>query len=440
MLKPNQVQRTLYTTFTEENIKIHAQSAELIYLRDRGCKRLMFRYLDDRTAGTWSVYGNGVWARLGSWPEMSCIDATGIVMAGLAIPAVSSRAALVTIGDVLRNYADRQQHNRSISAAHRSTVRTAIFKHLIPRLGRVTIERLDKAMLVRLLIGPMREHSYAVSYVHQVFNVLKNGCAWVASTGRARANPLKAVFFHDFGLPRARPRVSRLRPVQLPAVVNKVESIYGKNPMVGTLLMLMLAHGTRIGETRQAKWADFDLEAGVWLIPAKMTKTRVALELPLTDFVIDWLKRYRETFARASVYLFPVNRHVMCDATARWHIQRVSGGDWSAHDLRKLARGNWALLGVDWSVCESLLNHTPPVLDQTYSQVVTLSRKREALSRWHRCLSGHDYAYLAGHYKHEPVSHSEVFMGQNDGLAIFGEKAVNGSPVFKIEGGSIQAE
>ncbi len=58
------------------------------------------------------------------------------------------------------------------------------------------------------------------------------------------------------------------------------------------LALMMLCHGTRIGETRQSRWADIALPEREWFIPAEHTKTKTELRVPLTDQVCSLLQPY----------------------------------------------------------------------------------------------------------------------------------------------------
>ena len=72
-----------------------------------------------------------------------------------------------------------------------------------------------------------------------------------------------------------------------------------------------LAMGLRQGEALGARWADVDLEAGVWTIPPELTKAGRAHVLPLAPMSVDLI---REALAlrpapdaegRVSPYVFP---------------------------------------------------------------------------------------------------------------------------------------
>ena len=47
-------------------------------------------------------------------------------------------------------------------------------------------------------------------------------------------------------------------------------------------------------------------------------------------------------------------------------IRAIANGQWTGHDLRKLARTVWADIGIDYLVAETLLNHAKGKLEQAY--------------------------------------------------------------------------
>lgn len=51
-------------------------------------------------------------------------------------------------------------------------------------------------------------------------------------------------------------------------LLTNLQANYREQPEVTLLALLMLCHGTRLGETRTARWRDFALVDAVWTIPA----------------------------------------------------------------------------------------------------------------------------------------------------------------------------
>lgn len=82
----------------------------------------------------------------------------------------------------------------------------------------------------------------------------------------------------------------------------------------------------------------------------------------------------------------------------------VAKGEWSSHDLRKVARTAWTDLGVDYMVGELLLNHAMKDLDATYIHTTAEGLKRRALEDWHQHLDGQGFKAI----------HSGTLPGQAD--------------------------
>lgn len=104
-------------------------------------------------------------------------------------------------------------------------------------------------------------------------------------------NPLAELKFSQFTTARIQPKPARLRDVQLPDLVTLLADRFDSAPGDAVLALMMLCHGTRIGETRQSRWADIALPEREWFIPAEHTKTKTELRVPLTDQVCSLLQR-----------------------------------------------------------------------------------------------------------------------------------------------------
>ncbi|NRF28254.1 terminase gpA endonuclease subunit [Vibrio coralliilyticus] len=129
-----------------------------------------------------------------------------------------------------------------------------------------------------------------------------------------------------------------------------------------------------------------------WTIPKQYTKTKKEVVYPLTDEMVVLLRAFKE-WQLANYYkgnnVFPLTKRgkQAIHATKACEIVReISKGQWSAHDLRKLARTVWADLGVDYLVAETLLNHAKGKLDQAYIHTHMELQKLSALKTYHSWL------------------------------------------------------
>ena len=100
------------------------------------------------------------------------------------------------------------------------------------------------------------------------------------------------------------------------------------------------------------------------------------------------LRIYREELklrGRESDSLFTdrMTGMAMSEAAAFAGFRWISGGNWSSHDLRKLARTGWVEIGVDYLIGEMLLNHAVGFSAETYINTSAENLKMDALIRWH---------------------------------------------------------
>ncbi|MNQ88748.1 Phage integrase family protein [compost metagenome] len=137
-----------------------------------------------------------------------------------------------------------------------------------------------------------------------------------------------------------------------------------------------------------------------WYLPVGNTKTRVEHSLPLTEQVCNLLIRYRAA-QQASHYdgdcLFRSHSGKgMSEGQASAVFTGLGKGEWSSHDLRKLARTGWADLGIDFLIGEMLINHAMGHNVQAYIHTTVEERKRAALELWHAHLDGKGFSLIHG--------------------------------------------
>lgn len=154
---------------------------------------------------------------------------------------------------------------------------------------------------------------------------------------------------------------------------------------IGTrqIVRLMILWGTRNGETCVLKrsWRQAD----TLTIPGAHTKNSRDHGIPVLPLAASLL----EARPLDGEFFFP-GRHsndrsinpysLNCILDA---IQEDSGtSGWQLRDIRRTFRSNMARLKVPRDVCEVLINHAPPVLDEIYDRYDRLEEKRDALAKY----------------------------------------------------------
>ncbi|MBC3484006.1 site-specific integrase, partial [Pseudomonas sp. SWRI77] len=331
---------TKHITLTDSEIRKQA-GQPVRQLRDPRYPELRFRYSTvDRTRGAWHVVVRGKWGKAGDFPSLTTKAMLTALPAILGRRAADAEATSLTstwsrTGELLDWYLDRMLRDRNLSAKRKAGAKSAITCHLAPRLHDLPLAEVSKATLDQRLMWPLQER-YALSFVRLVFNVLAVAMRKAHRLGMIEQNPMSALRFGDFVGVRIKPKSSRLRERDLPDLLAKLAGWSEARPGNALLALMMLCHGTRLGETRSALWRNVDLQAGQWFIPADDTKTKQNHTLPLTRQACALLSRYQAQQAAQGyhgAYLFPASRRGPLSATAASLVfAELSDRQWTSHD------------------------------------------------------------------------------------------------------------
>lgn len=305
-----------------------------------------------------------------------------------------------TTGEVVLWWLGRVEQNRATSDSYKRSARSMVRKNILPALGKVLVSKLDRRVLDDKLVWPMVQDGKKAGTQQKAFQALRQAFLMAEKTGRISVNPMASLTFKSFHPGAIGSKPASLSRVDLPALVQQLAANFDRDPVNGLLPLMMLAHGTRIGETLLAQWSHISLVERVWVLPELNCKSRRQHLLPLTPQVLALLARYRQALpdARAQVdWVFPVRGGARLAATTASSMFRtISSGKWSSHDLRKLMRDCLADLGVDYFIGERLINHSLGKVSETYLTRDVMDRCREALERWHARLDECGFSIATG--------------------------------------------
>lgn len=398
-----------------------AAGGEAFELTDPRHPPLRLRFHKSRARATWYIVqhrgGRPDWHKAGVWPTLTCgalLEKLPELIARLALPSPGSLLVgdLTTVGGLLDWYAERLVTARNLSKARRQQLGSVIRRHLRPLLAEVKLESLDEGVLDARLVWPLQA-DYSLGHVRLVVQALKSILKQAARLKLIPHNPLAGYLLSDSVKARQPVKDGRLRLDHLADLFAALAA--HEDHAAVALAVLQLCHGTRIGETRQAKWADFDLVGGAWYIPAGHTKTRQSHKLPLTPavcaFLVQYREKQREKDGYAGKFLFPNPRRraALTERQATEKYTNLAGGFWTSHDLRKLARTAWLELGVDFLIGELLLNHKLKAVQAAYIHAHAETLKRQSLERWHDHLDTAGFLALHATTAQRPASHLEAF-------------------------------
>ena len=158
----------------------------------------------------------------------------------------------------------------------------------------------------------------------------------------------------------------------------------GISPDAQQAFRLQLLTGCRVGEIAGAKWSEFDLVKGEWVLPGSRTKNKRPVLIPLSPAALEIVS----VLDRSGPYLFPragqLARHLRTDvathefghATFPGITERVT-----THDLRRTAATIMASLGVHRVVVDAIQNHVDGTVGGIYDRYKYYPEKCDALLR-----------------------------------------------------------
>lgn len=264
-------------------------------------------------------------------------------------------------------------------------------KYALPSIGDkpiTDIEPMDIMQIMRSMeaLGIHETRDRLLQTIGAVFK-------YAMATGRAKSNPAEIRIALT-----ERPRVEHLaciEPAELPVFLRAIRSyqdLAKVSPIAITALRLLMLTTTRTSEVRFSKWADFDLDAGCWIIPeeqvgrkGKMGK-RSPHAVPLCNQAVKILRDLYPVTGQGE-YVFP-NRNqqgkVISENTVLNIIETIGyKGRMTGHGFRSLARSILGDMGYRWEALEAMLSHA--LVNQTaaaYIRTTYFEERRGIMQQW----------------------------------------------------------
>ncbi len=226
----------------------------------------------------------------------------------------------------------------------------------------------------------------ALETVRRLCQRINEVMEFAVHTGVMHHNPLHKIKV-AFEKPKKK-NLPSLQPSELPEFFEAFEYASVK-PVTKLLIMWQMHTMTRPNEAAMASWAEIDLEAKQWVIPAERMKMKKPHTIPLTTHTLAILDRLK-TISGHRPYLFPADRNPLshCNSqTANAVIKRMAGGKFKgrlvAHGLRSIASTVLNEHEHSSDVIEALLAHKDTnEIRATYNRAKYTEKRRELLQWW----------------------------------------------------------
>ncbi len=209
--------------------------------------------------------------------------------------------------------------------------------------------------------------------------------------GGATRNPVADIKPADVLTPRLRENYARIDVKEFPLLLRKIEAYQG-TPTTRLAVKLMALTFVRTGELIGARWAEFDLEAGRWDIPASRMKMKTPHVVPLSSQALDVLCTL-QTVTGARELVFPgerdhsksISNNTILGALARMGYK----GQMTGHGFRGLASTVLHERGFDHAHIELQLAHMERnQVSAAYNHALYLPQRAEMMQWWGEYLEG----------------------------------------------------
>jgi integrase len=156
--------------------------------------------------------------------------------------------------------------------------------------------------------------------------------------------------------------------------LGRLATALAESPDVGAAnaVRLALLTGARRGELLAARWADFDLVAGVWAKPASTTKQQALHRVALSDIAVLLLIEMRR-HSTSNVWVFPARRGGHRKTLREpWDAIRAAADirDVRLHDLRHTFASLSASSGASLPLIGAMLGHATPATTARYTHLL----------------------------------------------------------------------
>jgi integrase len=269
------------------------------------------------------------------------------------------------------------------SPRHVDSVRRRMEADILPCLGARPIAEIEAPELVAMAnaIQDRGARDIAKRALETVGQVFRYGIAH----GYAKRNPATEIRPSDILKTTRKVNYARVDARELPELLRSIEVYQGTH--VTRLAMKILAMTfVRTSELIQAKWAESDLEAARWDIPAERMKMRTPHIVPLATQALEALTILHNLTGH-SEWLFPGDRNLkkpMSNNTILKALERMGyKGRMTGHGFRGLASTTLHEQGYNHEHIELQLAHAPRnAVSAAYNHALYLEPRAKMMQDW----------------------------------------------------------
>lgn len=378
----------------EKDFTLHDGDGLFLLVKTSGKKLWRFRYQRPNSASRTNL-------SLGAYPSLTLAAARQIRDQHLSLLAhgidpqqqqeMVSEQRQIELDSIFSTVAANwfQLKSKSVTPDYAKDIWRSLDKDVFPAIGEIPVQEIKARTIIEAL-EPIKARG-ALETVRRLVQRINEIMIYAVNTGLLDANPTSGV-----GMAFERPKkqnMPTLRPEELPKLMR---TLVMSNLSVPTrcLIELQLLTLVRPSEASGARWAEIDLDAKLWTIPAERMKAKREHIVPLSSQALEILDVMKPISAHRE-HVFPSRndpKQPMNSQTANAALKRIGyGGKLVAHGLRSIASTALNEAGFNSDVIEAALSHVDKdEVRRAYNRALYIEQRRELLSWWGLLIEGYN--------------------------------------------------
>lgn len=329
---------------------------------------------------------------IGEYPAISLQDARDrarrykeIVAAGVSpvADAKKDRGALKTL-DSVREFAHLwfQSEIENKSESYRNITRRQLDKDILPAIGNKSLSEVNAGDVLAICDRIKGRGSPQSALFTR--NVIKRMYEFAISRQVATTNPAQQLVARFIATQQSRTRV--LAPDEIGKVLRAVYASDMSRPYKLALHLLVITM-VRKSELIEAEWSEFDLDAGIWRIPAERMKKDREHWVHLSTQALAMFTELKG-LSHSERFVFPMRRgqgdRPIAKSTLNQAVRAMSMDvqHFVLHDFRRTASTHLHEMGQSSDAIEKALAHKVKGIKGVYNRAEYAEERRKILQLW----------------------------------------------------------
>lgn len=215
-------------------------------------------------------------------------------------------------------------------------------------------------------------------------NVIKRMYEYAIARQVVTINPAQQLVARFIATPQSRTRV--LSPDEIGRVMRTVYAS-DMSRAYKLALHLLIITMVRKSELIEAEWSEFDLEAGIWRIPAARMKKDIEHWVYLSAQAVEILREV-QTLTHSQRFLFPMRRGYDDRPIAKSTLNQATRAmktdvqHFVIHDFRRTASTHLHEMGMSSDAIEKALAHSIKGIKRVYNRAEYADERSKILQLW----------------------------------------------------------